>query len=232
MRVVKKNVNCSICNTFNIVDDICSVSSFGSGDLDFRPPFMSKYLISFQINVCIECNYVNSDLEEKIINAENIIKNESYLNQLENPSFPDKANAYLAHSIMLKSSNQIADAGWACLKAAWICDDQKKNEESIFCRKLALDMFMQAINEECVIFGMESSKDFDDFNNKILTIDIMRRISNFKESKKNCIDALNLNFYINNQNLKKIFQYELFLNENEDSGCHTIDEAIEYKMKE
>ena len=152
MRILKKKLNCCICNTCNEVDDIYSASGSGAGDLDSRPPFMIRYLVSHQIDVCKKCGYCNTQLDKKLINAEVLIKSSDYKKQLKDLSFSDKASAYCCRAMILESDNQTVDAAWSFLKAAWICDDRKKNRKAVICRKSALEMFGKSREHNRKIF--------------------------------------------------------------------------------
>ncbi len=54
---------CTICGTESKFNIITSTNSFGSPDLDLRPPEMRRSTMWLWIQRCPCCNYVNYDVE-------------------------------------------------------------------------------------------------------------------------------------------------------------------------
>jgi hypothetical protein len=115
---------CALCGKESKQIVLVSTNTFGSPDLDTRPPEMERSTIGCWIHSCLWCGYCATDISEGIEKASEIVRSYAYQQQLHNPRFPDLANEFLCFSLILESVGYYADAGWPSVHAAWACDDE------------------------------------------------------------------------------------------------------------
>lgn len=209
---------CYICGSNNKYPQIdLSLSITGTRDLDGRPSHIQRSLVYLWIQKCTSCGYCAPEISNGKQNYSEIINLPEYTSQLSSDSYPDTARAFLCYSILMNSAGQYADAGWATLCAAWICDDNRYTDAAIACRSKTLVFFQKA---------RESNQDFAPSGNEeeIYLIDITRRIGNFDQAKKLCTEELKKNLTEKNSDLLTL---ELELIEKKDSSCHNESEIDE-----
>ncbi len=215
VKVVKK---CSVCGESSEHYVITSTSYFGSSDLDTRPPELLRYSIKMWIQLCPSCGFSAPDISEKIENAKDIVFSKSYQNQLNNPNFPKTANAFLCYSMICENINDFKKAGWGCVQAAWICDDEKKDDIAKICRKKAIELFKKAIEN-----GEKISE--EPGGDEAILVDLLRRSGEFEEAFKICESTLEKKV---SDIIKDVLIFQKFLIEKEDLDCYTIDDAISF----
>ncbi|WP_457567109.1 hypothetical protein [Desulfurobacterium sp.] len=125
MEAVSREVKCAVCGYVHRQYVITSMLTCGCY-LDLRPVEQIKALISYEIQRCPKCHYCALNVSEKVPNAEKVIKTKEYVEQFNCSKFPKLANFFLCYSIILKSVNDYAKAGWSCMRAAWVCEDMKE----------------------------------------------------------------------------------------------------------
>ncbi len=140
----KKEVECCVCGEKNSHTGIGSTNSFGSPDLDTRPPEMQRSTIYHWIQRCPSCGYCSSDLSKCSNNTKEIIKSVEYQNIVKNNVTPEVASSFLALSYEKEQSNQYSDSAWMAIHASWICDDENNSEVSTRCRKQAISLIEKA----------------------------------------------------------------------------------------
>ena len=141
MTTMQENeVECCVCGKTSTHMGIASTNSFGSPDLDTRPPEMQRSTIYYWIQRCPSCGYCSSDLSNCSDNVNGIVESEEYQNIINDQSIPDEAASFLALSYEKQQSHQYSDSAWRAIHAAWICDDKGNDEAARKCRIKALSM--------------------------------------------------------------------------------------------
>ncbi|MCX9089811.1 MAG: hypothetical protein OIN90_19880 [Candidatus Methanoperedens sp.] len=95
--------NCYVCNKASTHAKIMSTNTFGSPDLDTRPPEMERSTISMWVQICPSCGYSSSNISEVNEKALEVIYTDSYQKQFKSPEFPKLANAFLCFSLIQKT---------------------------------------------------------------------------------------------------------------------------------
>jgi hypothetical protein len=225
-------IQCGICNRENAIIVYPSIFSSGPSDLDSRPPVDYRFVLqSTFVTRCKYCGYCNKDLLP-IINAEEIMKSDEYLEQLNNNDFPEKANSFLCKSLILELSGNVEEASYAALHAAWTCDDIENHyNQSNFCRRKAIRLFSiaGALNEYLNLSWPNLS---------LILSDLHRRIRDFKMAETICLitlrNAVKSNNHFSDENasfLINAIKYELYLSKKMDSGIYTFRDSETF-MKE
>ena len=97
------SVTCAICDHICDVAFLTSTNSFGSPDLDSRPPSMARETLPFQLMFCEDCGYCAYDLAQAPEGAEEIVHSADYQTQLGDPSLPALSNQFLCRALVTAS---------------------------------------------------------------------------------------------------------------------------------
>ncbi len=213
----ENEVECSICGEKSTHTSIGSTNSFGSPDLDIRPPEMQRSTIYYSIQRCTSCSYCSSDISKCDENSETLVKSSKYQSIVEDISFPRVASSFLAKSYENEINKQYVDAAWNVIHAAWICDDEQNNEAAKNCRKKAVTIIDKANSQSNKIADQAGASE-------LITIDLMRRSGMFEAAlelaeltKKDDIENI----------IIQIIEFEITLIQLKDTESHTISEALE-----
>ncbi len=173
-RRYKEKEKCAICGKTSEHNAILSTNIFGSADLDFRPPEMQRSTIDTWIQTCPSCGYcaptISICLEKS---SEEVVRSDSYHQQLNNTEYPKLANIFLCFSLIQESAGGYAKAGKACIHAAWSCDDVGSDAGAQKCRKKAVTLLQKA---------KENSQRFlkQAISEETLMVDLLRRSGQFE----------------------------------------------------
>ncbi len=213
----QKSVTCAICNHSQIVKGIASTNSFGSSDLDTRPPEMKRSTMFTWVQVCPSCGYCADDLQNENLKAPAIIKKNKYKQQLNNPNYPDLANAFLCKALIESRCGDFAKATWSLLHAAWACDDREKKAQAVQCRQDAVKMLLRAERKKQILMNHRQEE-------TLLLIDLLRRSGQFTLTKQ--VIASRRQLLIDDPSLFPILKFQSQLIEKEDWACYTITDAF------
>ncbi len=133
-RWLQKAVRCGVCNAEGEYPMLASTNEFGSADLDMRPPEMRRSTMRGWVQRCHQCAYCAPDLSEGPAIASEVITSPAYCQQRENEAYPELANSFLCWSLIGKAADLDAEAGWAAVNAAWVCDDAEAPSAADQCR--------------------------------------------------------------------------------------------------
>lgn len=216
---ISLNITCGFCGNSTGFMDWASTHTIGSPDLDIRPAEDYRFALNqILVKKCSNCGYCNSNIENCPENLESILNSAIYVNQIENRQFPEKANQFLCKSIILEANQEIEDAAWTALHAAWSCDDNDRYVQSKYCRNKAIELFNLANITSTLNF--EKSGEFP-----VLMVDLNRKVENFEIANKICETRSKTE---DDELLRKIFIYQKYLIELQDIKTYKIDDAISY----
>ena len=208
---------CYVCGHIGEYSEMGSTNAFGSPDLDTRPPEMERSTISYRIQICPNCFYCGPDISKGDPRIKDMVEGEEYKKVGHDLDFPDKAAGFLCHSHILDRLGKYQEAAWACLHAAWYCDDDEMELAAGLCREKAFDAFQKAKeNDDTLLSEPKGSYD-------ALMVDLLRRIPKLPDASDYCITAIERE--PDNLILKVLlFQKELIIQR--DTGCYIIEDAI------
>jgi hypothetical protein len=214
----KKCFACGKANRYPVIDLTLKIT--GSRDLDGRPSHIQRSLVYLWIQRCTSCNYCAPEISKGTQIDLDLIKSTEYQRMLSDSKYPETACAFRSHSLVMEKRNQFADAGWAQLCAAWVCDDNKYESSSVECRKKSLALFAKA-KESGQEFSLSSVEE------NVYIIDILRRIRQFDEAMQLCMSELEKE---NTDHVLDLLEFEKYLIEKRDSSCHDESEAEELEL--
>ncbi|MEM8531682.1 MAG: DUF2225 domain-containing protein [Chloroflexota bacterium] len=214
--LVPKQIECAVCGEQSEQTVVGSSSSFGAPDLDGRPPALLRYTISYWVQRCPSCGYCAPRIAEPSVKATEVMGEVLYQTQLHNHRFPVVANSFLCAAFIQEQQEQLADAGWSCVYAAWVCDDERNTSAAQQCRRKAIALLQQATDAGEQIYE-------DPEQAALLLTDLMRRAGEFAAAAVHCQQMLA-------QSLSPLVQHILTAQQalitRRDMAGYTVEEAI------
>ncbi len=212
----EQTVKCAACGSENVFTVVGSTNTFGSPDLDTRPPEMRRSTMFAWVQRCPACGYCASDISSVDPEARALTRSEKYLGQLNNDKYPDLANSFLCKAMIDLEAKRFAEATWALINAAWVCDDNNCPEGANACRRMAADMLVQAEDA-----GQQVAEPVG--AGKAILVDLLRRSGQMDRAlgtiKSACAST-------SNEIILGGLAYQQKLVEKQDATCHTIEEAL------
>ncbi len=211
-------VKCSVCSFTSEQQVIAKKNTLGgSTALDTRQLEMIPSTSNLPIQVCPQCGYCCHHLAEGYPQAGKIVTSRIYQTQLKNPEYPELANWFLCHALIQKQAGEFAQAGWASLQAAWVCDDAKNDKAAQKSRQQAAVLLQKAI-----VKG--ENIDREPITKEVILIDIYRRCGDFDTALRICNNALRQK----SEGIPiKLLEYEHKLLRQQDKRFHTLQEAVD-----
>ncbi len=207
---------CAVCGSVHEFTGIGSTNAFGHPDLDLRPPEMERSTIRMAIQRCAQCGYCATDIAESYENAAEMMGQEQYKQQLHSENFPECANSFLCYSMITANDGNLLSAAYACLHAAWICDDDDFKDGAVESRKKAIALFKRVQNSGATFAE-------DPGTEEALLADMMRRAELFDDALAQCENGLAKK---PNDSVARVlkFQKQLILKKN--AACHDLGEVF------
>jgi hypothetical protein len=123
-----QSVACGNCRHVFTHHTVASSYTFGSPDLDTRPPEMQRSTMHAWIQRCPSCGYCSHDASEFDARFREVVESAEYRSQLADTCCPEVASTFICARMLAEAAGRGADAGWAYLHAAWALDDANKDE--------------------------------------------------------------------------------------------------------
>ncbi len=139
MQTQSSLVRCGNCGAETRLPFLLHAEEREPPDLDTRPGEQLRSSIGLWVARCPFCGYCAGDISTIHEQATAVVDSPAYHQQLQDARFPEKANDFICHALILERVGQYADAGWTMLHAAWVCDDHGSPESANICRKGALN---------------------------------------------------------------------------------------------
>ncbi len=212
----QETVTCGACRFVFKHHVLASTNTFGSCDLDTRPPEMQRSTMSTWIQRCPSCGYSARDITQFNAGMAPVLHGPEYQAHLTDPRYPDLANHFLCAAMLMQAVGQAADAGWAMLHAAWVLDDAKKDELARLCRSDAADSFVAALAAGETL-GQQAGA------SEAIIVDCLRRAGRGGEALTVIDRALASGC---DGIIKKVLVFERSLIECGDTSCHLVSDAL------
>lgn len=207
--VYQDTVKCYVCGKESKQNVLGSTNSFGSQDLDLRPPEMMRGTMEYWAHECPYCGYIAKNINLGTVVTEAWLARVEFINA-NNIEFKSELakRCYKQHLINLEDVNK-HKAFAVILNAAWACDDAQDIENAVLCRNLALDLIDELIEKE------------DDPSTLMLQkIDLLRRSNQFNRALEEFSDI-----FMDNNLLQVILDFQLEKVKNHDNACYTVEDV-------
>lgn len=216
---------CAVCGQVSEQASLSSTNSFGSMDLDTRPPEMARSTIHMRIMRCPGCGYCVQDIGNEItfslIGKEialRVLASEPYLEMQANENFVQLAKDYACSAILWEECGRGDRAIGAWMNAAWAMDDEKRTEQAAPLRREAVKGLQKMLS-------IKASAPADERASiQIKVADLQRRAGDLEEAQRTLSTATKGT----DQLLDQLLAYERHLISNGDMGCHRVDEAVKW----
>ena len=149
-----------------------------------------------------------------------MVKLPRYRWQLDARKFPNIANTFLCWSIIQEDLGLLAQAAWASLHAAWVCDDEGEDVPARICRKRAADLLRRAWEKGERLAGLEGT-------DEAVLADLLRRAGRFREARTVVAETLEKNPL---PIIADIMRLQARLIAASDRGAHTVAEARRFRQ--
>ncbi|MDK2890737.1 MAG: hypothetical protein PWR21_1369 [Methanoculleus sp.] len=213
------NTTCAICKEacrFTIPE---AAGSVGSRDLDTRPAEPLRSTIYAWVKRCPSCGYCSPDPGKAPEGAAEVVKLPRYRWQLDSRKFPNIANTFLCWSIIQEDLGFPAQAAWAALHAAWVCDDEGEDVPARVCRTRAADLLRRAW-EKGERLAPQPGTD------EALLADLLRRAGRLREARAVVKETLEQN---PQPVIADILRLQARLIAASDRSAHTVAEARRFR---
>lgn len=236
-KTTHRKKKCAVCGQISSQPYVRSPQRHGSPDLDTRPPADVRFTIDTWVQRCPSCGYCFVDITKSAPEAEATIQSEEYNRQKQSAEFPQLAGNFLCWSLVEERAGNFSGAGWACIHAAWVCDDaadfkklygnvsgSKMTERdevaaATLCRLKAIKLLKRA-RDELQGFGAQPGAE------ESLMADLLRRAARFESCQK----MVQLGQDIKPVGIiATVLAYEKELAGKGDTDVHTISEAIKWR---
>jgi len=211
-----QNLKCAICGAVAEYTQIGSTSTFGSPDLDTRPPEMRRSTMFAWVRRCPECGYCASDIGQATHRAAALVRSPEYARQLADATYPELANSFMCKALIEEQSEDLAAAAWSLIHAAWACDDAERDGPARACRSKAVDMVGKALDSGQRIADQEGAQ-------TAIQVDLLRRAGRLDEASEL---IWRQRPGIGEDIILKVLAFQERLIERGDLSCHTIAEAL------
>ena len=134
--------------------------------------------------------------------------------------FPAIANTFLCWSIIQEDLGLPAQAAWASLHAAWVCDDEEVDVPARICRKRAADLLRRGWEKGERLAALEGA-------DEALLADLLRRAGRFREARAVVAETLEKN---PEPVIADIMRLQARLIAASDRGAHTVAEARRFRQ--
>jgi tetratricopeptide (TPR) repeat protein len=213
---------CAICGREDTYTMIMSTNSFGSPDLDLRPPEMQRSTMEYWVERCPECGYCSHNVEEAGDGVADVVQSEAYRRQRESQQYPELANAFLCSSMIYEHLGDYSSAGQTSMDAAWVCDDASMQTEARQCREEAIRLLQIARDQD------QLDEDPAGATEALLT-DLMRRSAQFDLAQKTCEEGLAKD---PETVIAGVLRFQRSLIDAKDVGAYTIEEALQAESQQ
>ncbi len=205
-------ITCAICGTETEFHVVTSTNTFGSPDLDLRPPEMKRSTMDLWVQECPNCGYVSKSVSDKCDIEEAFLKSKEYRSCDKIWFSSNLARRFYRQYMINARTGNPEDAFYAMIHAAWACDDNKDKKNAIFCRKIAVSRG-EKLMETC---------QGEDRDTIFVTIsDLLRRSRQFNRLIKEYSGR-----ELDEDLLNTIISFEIERARNKDCTCYTVEDAV------
>jgi len=193
---------CTVCKTKSEQTVIGSTNTFGSPDLDLRPPEMRRSTMYYWPEKCPHCGFVSYDLEQKTAIRKKWLESEAYTTCEGHSFISDLAAMFYKIYMIAKETNDSRDAFNALMNAAWASDDCSDTENALLCRRMLLPYLEQEIAKDARMAEtltiaradvLRRAELFDqvieEYSGKVFSEDLLNEICQFQIEKAKQKDA-------------------------------------------
>jgi len=217
---LSESTTCGACGRVFIHKSLASTNSFGSPDLDLRPPEMHRSTMASWVQRCPTCGYCAKDVSKFDEKLRCVIEDANYQLQLADKDCPELASTLICAGKVSEFSADEVAAGWNYLRAAWAFDDQKCDPPASQWRSRAADIFAGVVAKGTPIVGGAGGS-------QAIIVDCLRRSSRGTEALAIISQALEQDY---DDVIRQALIFQKQLIERGDVACHRVEEALPHPV--
>lgn len=217
-RFAGKQFTCAVCGTQRIYTVLSSTKASGAPDLDTRPAGMARRDLLHAILCCKRCMYCAPDLSERLETTLELVPSLEYRRVYTEKGIPELARRWACWSLLQERAGGHAAAGWAALRAAWVCDDAGTVPGADRYRTSAIESFLRAQEARRRFAGGRTSE-------HLILVDLCRRNHRFECAIWLCQE---LQASGAPDHIQEVVSFQLRRAEQGDSQAYNLDDAFEY----
>jgi hypothetical protein len=214
---------CGNCGAEDRYQELGSSNSFGSPDLDQRPPGMMRDTLSLGVQRCGACGYCDEDVAKVRQGSGAVVAGAEYRRLLEDPALPELARMFRCKALLELEDGDCLAAAWALIHAAWACDDEDAMAQAAACRRAAVEAVLRAEG-----LGKHLYEDLPDATTAML-VDLLRRAGDLDEARALLAARRG---GITDDAIARILDFHAALIDKGDAGRHTLKEALGEQRRE
>ena len=142
-----KKEKCAVCRKESTFMVLTSTNSFGSPDLDLRPAGQERHSISFRLQECKYCGYVNTSIGKFKANSEKTMSEPAFIDIQNEHIKVQSFKKFFKASLFAENANELGQAAYYSLCSAWSSDDVNNAAYSDLGRTRALQLFQRYLAE-------------------------------------------------------------------------------------
>lgn len=213
----RESVVCGACGQVFSHQALASTNTFGSPDLDTRPPEMQRSTMRAWIQRCPSCGFCAPDVTKYKEQFRPLMDGSAYRSQLTDARYPELASSFICAGLLADGAGSREYAGWAYLKAAWTLDDAGKDELARIWRSKAADLFRALVAK-----GQCSVQQPDGY--EVIIADCLRRAGRGDEAVTQIERALSKAYAAE---IQKVLNFQRTLIQRGDTSCHLMREPFD-----
>jgi uncharacterized protein (DUF2225 family) len=217
-RFAGKQFTCAICGTQRFYTVLSSTETSGAPDLDTRPSGMARRDLLHAVLCCKRCKYCAPDLSERLETAPDLVPSPEYRRLLSEKGIPELARRWACWSLLQERASGHAAAGWAALRATWVCDDASTVQAADRYRAGAIESFHRAQGAGRRFAG-------DRVSEQLILVDLYRRTRRFERAIWLCQE---LQAAGAPDHIRDVVSFQLHRAEQGDNLAYTLDDAFKY----
>lgn len=219
---------CPACGNIVEYQSLTSTNSFGSPDLDLRPPPMHRNTIHTWVVRCHQCECCfEPDSESNDLDFD-VMDTDEYKQLSKDQTLPELAKDFMCLGMLKRYLDGKIDA---LLHAAWVCDDEELVLQANTCRKKAYEILAKnyetGLYQHCADYIGNPKKG-------LIALDLLRRSQNFELAQQK-IDKVKVAIGKSTDPDKKVMQAVLRFQAEKigkrDERTFTIKDAVESVSK-
>jgi hypothetical protein len=214
-QLIQHEHTCLVCGDSNAYTAIGYTNQIGYYDLDTRPPERLRSTLPHWIQRCPQCGYCAPHVSRGPEGVHEIVETSAYQAQLSDRFYPPLANHFMAWALIQEKCDDLIGAGWACVHAAWACDDEDASIGANLTRLHAVELFKRARRNGIGFFSQPGAED-------ALLADLLRRSGEFEPA----VTAVQVGVLKRPvEIIRRMLYYQVALVMERDVMAHTIQDA-------
>jgi hypothetical protein len=163
-----RELRCHCCGKASKQSVLMSSNSFGSRDLDQRPPEMMRSTMASWLQECPFCGYVAPDIEKDDAAARAFVGTPAFQQLCADPSPDPVSRRFLLRAALDAHSGDMEEAFTHALAAAWVADDGSRYSDATALR----------LRTAAYVAGKAASLD-----TRLVLLDVLRRAEDWSAAE-------------------------------------------------